>query len=74
MNGKWPRALGIIGIGWFIVFAILVGVLSGRWLDEQLGSEPVFLLIGLILGLAIAFYGTFLLVPRINNNQSKGNS
>lgn len=53
------RALQLIGLGWFIVLAILIpGVFVGRWLDERTGLSPLFFIVGTILGLGVAFVGT----------------
>ncbi|MDZ5471808.1 AtpZ/AtpI family protein [Bacillus sp. 31A1R] len=35
-----------------LVGAVLIGIFSGRWLDRVAGTEPLFLIIGLLLGLA----------------------
>lgn len=50
-------AAQLTGIGWFIGAAVLIGVFSGRWIDGQTGSEPLFTLAGLLLGLAVALVG-----------------
>lgn len=56
---KLPPALGLIGIGWYVAFCIILGVLAGLWLDEQAGTKPLFTLLGLGLGLASAGYGAY---------------
>jgi ATP synthase protein I len=38
----------------------LMGIFSGRWLDARLGTEPLFLVIGLLLGLTAGTYSMFL--------------
>ncbi|MFD2638558.1 AtpZ/AtpI family protein [Piscibacillus salipiscarius] len=42
----------------------IVGILLGRWLDGYLGTSPLFLIIGLLLGLASGVYGMILLVKK----------
>ncbi len=42
--------------------AIVLGTLGGAWLDRTLGSAPVFVLLGLALGLAGGFYGTYRMI------------
>jgi ATP synthase protein I len=32
--------------------SVLIGIFGGRWLDRKFDSEPLFLIIGLLLGLA----------------------
>lgn len=39
-----------------LVGSILIGVFLGRWLDGRWGTEPIFLIIGLFVGLATGIY------------------
>ncbi|WP_042463563.1 AtpZ/AtpI family protein [Neobacillus dielmonensis] len=39
-----------------LVGSILIGIFSGRWLDRHWGTEPIFLIIGLLAGLAAGTY------------------
>lgn len=71
---RWLAALRLIGIGWYISLSILLGVLAGRWLDERLDTEPLLLIIGLFVGIFVAFYGVYRVLPRINRNSSEENS
>ena len=55
-----------------LVGSILIGIFSGRWLDRQWGTEPIFLIIGLLIGLGggYLFHASFnppFLFRRINN-------
>jgi ATP synthase protein I len=51
------RALAIASqLGFTIVAAVGLGVLGGLWLDNRLGTKPVFLLIGIVFGLLSAAY------------------
>ena len=68
-------ALRLVGVGFFIAGAIILGVLGGRWLDGRLGSEPFWTIAGLILGIVVAFYGVYNMIrPFIDNEQNKGGS
>ena len=68
-------ALGLAGVGFFVAGSIILGVLGGRWLDGKLNSEPVCLIVGLILGIVVAFYGVYtMLRPFIGGKGDKGNS
>lgn len=66
-------AAHLTGIGWFVGTAILLGVLLGRWGDGQLGTEPVFTLIGVIVGLAVALVGGVqMLLQFLSLSETKG--
>jgi len=39
-----------------LVGATLIGIFSGRWLDHYWGTEPIFLIIGLFIGLTAGIY------------------
>ena len=61
---RWVAALRFIGVGWFIAISILLGVLGGLWLDSKFGTRPILVIVGLILGLVVAFYGVYrMLLP-----------
>jgi hypothetical protein len=49
-------ALWFTGMGWTIAIAIAIGVLLGNWLDGRAGTHPLFLLVGLVLGLALGLF------------------
>ncbi|PPD59078.1 AtpZ/AtpI family protein [Dehalogenimonas etheniformans] len=66
---RWRTGLQFIGIGWYISLTILGGILLGRWLDGKLNTEPLLLIIGLFLGLFVAFYGAYRLMPRQYDNK-----
>lgn len=42
-----------------LVGATLIGLFSGRWLDSYIGTEPIFLIIGLFIGLTAGIYSMF---------------
>jgi ATP synthase protein I len=69
---SWVAALGLSGIGFFIAGSIILGVLGGLWLDNKLNSEPVFLIVGLILGIAVAFYGVYNMLRPFLSNKREG--
>lgn len=55
----WVTGLALTGVGWYIATAIVAGTLGGYWLDRVAGTKPLFLLLGLLAGLGLAFYGTY---------------
>ncbi len=69
---RWEAALRFIGVGWFIGISILLGVLGGRWLDSKFGTEPILVIVGLIFGLVVAFYGVYrMLLPLMRSKRDK---
>jgi hypothetical protein len=60
-NGGWQENAALLarisGIGWFVVGSIGAGIGAGWLLDRQFGTEPVLILIGLLLGVIGAFAG-----------------
>ena len=72
---RWQKALIILEVGWFVGFAIIAGVLGGLWMDSKLGTRPIFVIIGLFLGIATAIVGAIgMLLPLIKNGNDKGYS
>ncbi len=70
--GRWVLAARLIGIGWFIGISIAGGIALGVWLDKKLGTSIIFTLLGLFLGLGLAFFGTYrMLSPLIKGQQNK---
>ncbi len=55
----WFSAAQFTGLGWYIAAAIVAPTLLGVWIDGKAGTEPLFLLVGLLLGVIVAFYGTY---------------
>ena len=76
---RWVLAAQFIGIGWYIAIAILAPTLGGVWLDGKLGTAPLFLLVGVILGVVVGFYGTYKMAssylsspPRSDDRHTRG--
>ena len=57
--GGLPPAFRLVGIGWYVALCIALGVGGGVWLDRRFDLSPVFTLVGLFLGLGLAFYGGY---------------
>lgn len=47
------------GLGLQFVIALLVFLYLGQWVDRKLGTDPVFLLIGVFVGAGAAFYSMY---------------
>jgi len=59
------NALRYIGLGWYVAICLVAGVLLGLWADSWLGTRPLFLLVGLFLGIAGAFLGLLRVISRV---------
>ena len=71
---RWVAALRLVGVGFFIGGSIVLCVVAGLWLDSRLNTAPILVIVGLILGVAVAFYGVYqLLLPLIGNKRGKEN-
>ncbi|WP_209123365.1 AtpZ/AtpI family protein [Alkalihalobacillus sp. BA299] len=52
------RAMALMtAITSYLVGPVVVGVLGGRWLDSYFNMSPLFMIIGLLLGLGSGVYG-----------------
>ena len=69
--GRWILALRLTGVGFFIGGAIAVGIFVGHWLDDRLGSS-LFWIVGLILGIVVAFYGVYRMLLPIMGGKREG--
>jgi F0F1-type ATP synthase assembly protein I len=53
----FPPSVQLIGIGWYVALCIILGVVGGVFLDKWIDTKPVFTLLGLLLGMIMAFWG-----------------
>jgi ATP synthase protein I len=51
-------------IGMLLLVATLAGVAAGYWVDQQLGTQPLFVLVGFLAGAGIGALGIHRLVTR----------
>jgi F0F1-type ATP synthase assembly protein I len=51
-------------IGLLLLVTVLVGVLGGYWVDQQLRTLPIFVLVGLFVGLAAGARAVYQLISR----------
>jgi hypothetical protein len=59
---KWALAARLMGIGWYIGLCVAGGILGGIWVDNKLGTSILFTLVGVVLGTAVALYGTYRMI------------
>ena len=63
-------ALRLVGVGFFIGGSILIGVFVGRWLDIKFSTQ-FFWILGLILGIVVAFYGVYRMLLPLMGSKTK---
>jgi F0F1-type ATP synthase assembly protein I len=55
---KKREALSLaLNLSWTMLFSLLIPLLAGIWLDRRLGTAPLFILIGTVLGILAATVG-----------------
>lgn len=51
-------------IGLILLVTTLAGVAAGYWVDQQLGTLPVFVLVGFLAGAGVGTVGIYRLISR----------
>jgi len=65
-KGKHYRDMGRAATsGTLMVACVLIGYLGGEWLDSKLNTEPVLMVVGVILGMVAGFVELIQMVRRI---------
>ena len=49
----------LMGMGFYIAIAIILGIWGGHWLDGKMNTGPLWLIIGLVMGIAVAALGVY---------------
>ncbi len=66
------RTLALMStISSYLLGAILVGVFGGRWLDSYYGTNSLFLIIGLFVGLGAGSYGVIVVIKHFLREQDQ---
>ncbi|WP_227937038.1 AtpZ/AtpI family protein [Alkalihalobacillus deserti] len=67
------RAMGLVSIiSSYVVGGVVGGVLTGLWLGNQFGAKPFFLIVFLLLGLSMGFYGVVKVIkPFLGDDKDK---
>ncbi len=73
----WVLAVRLTGLGWYVALCIVFGIVGGLALDGLLETKPLFMLLGILLGSVVAFWGLYKMVQPLLNaaaNQSKNDN
>ena len=73
----WVLAVRLTGLGWYVALCIVFGIVGGLALDGLLETEPLFMLLGILLGSVVAFWGLYKMVQPLLNaaaSQSKNDN
>jgi len=63
--------LRLVGIGWYVAICIGGGAMGGLWLDRKLDLSPLFTLLGLSVGIALAVVGMYRLLMAVLTSASE---
>ena len=80
--GRELSALGLIlrltGIGWYVAVCIAGGAVLGYWADGRFNVRPALTVVGLVVGIAVAFSGMINMLRAVltarNRNGKKARS
>ena len=73
MQPGWSSAFRFLGLGGVVVFAIVLPLIGGLWLDRRLHTTPLFTLLGVALGLAAAARAIYEMMKAIRPVSRNGN-
>ncbi len=60
---KWPAAMQLLIVGFYVAFSLLIPTGIGCWFDKRASHAfPLFTLIGLGVGTLIMIYGVYRMV------------
>ncbi|MFQ5872286.1 MAG: AtpZ/AtpI family protein [Dehalococcoidia bacterium] len=71
-RNQWSDALRLLGLGWYVVASIIVGLVAGLLLDNWVDTSPLFTLLGLALGLVVALWGLYRLIAPLLKVDQRG--
>ena len=58
-----------LSFGLTMIFCMLLGYYCGQWLDRHFGTEPIFLVVGLLLGIFASFYSLLAEIEVLNRTE-----
>ena len=75
---RWARSIQYynlaLSFGITMIAAIFLGLYGGWWLDRRLGTFPVFMLLGIFLGIGIGFRSLWSELNALKDRQSETES
>jgi len=71
MRYPWLPMLSLFGMGFYIAIAIILGIWGGHWLDGKMNTSPLWLIIGLFLGIAVAALGVYNMIKPFMDEAKK---
>jgi hypothetical protein len=69
MMTRLAPTIRLMGLGFYIAACIVGGVMGGLQLDHLLDTGRLFAVLGLLVGLAVAFSGGYLLLMEVLNKR-----
>jgi len=63
-SGRYGAASLYLAVPTLLAASILVGFFLGQWADAKLGTEPLLMIVGLVLGMAAAGRELYRLVKK----------
>ncbi len=65
MMTRLPPTIRLVGLGFYVAICIVGGAVGGVQLDRLLDTGRLFAMLGLFVGLAVAFTGGYLLLMEV---------
>ena len=66
--------LSLMGMGFYIAIAIVLGIWGGHWLDVKFNTGPLLLIIGLFFGIAVAALGVYNMIKPFMEEAKKADN
>ena len=66
--------LSLMGMGFYIAIAIVLGIWGGHWLDVKFNTSPLLLIIGLFFGIAVAALGVYNMIKPFMEEAKKADN
>jgi len=66
--------LSLLGMGFYIAIAIVLGIWGGHWLDVKFNTGPLLLIIGLFFGIAVAALGVYNMIKPFMEEAKKADN